>query len=187
MFSNLLSLVIIAARRVWNHRLLMLCLLIGLIVAVGLLSSIPLYADAVQQRLMQGELTEAGTHRPPFAFLWRYIGTWHGNIDRDKYQPLDEYLSQQSPAVMGLPLALQVRHVQTDKLRLFQASETQDSNGREPLLWMTLGFINGLEDHIRLSEGAFPRESAAGSDVEVLVSQTLADQLGVQVGERYVL
>ena len=187
MFSNLLSLLSIAARRVWHQRLLMLCLLIGLVVAVGILSSIPLYADAVQHRLMQGELTEAGTHRPPFAFLWRYIGTWHGNIDREKYQPLDEYLSRQAPQVMGLPLALQVRHVQTDKLRLFPAAEAQNFAGREPLLWMTLGFISGLEDHIQLSEGAFPREATPGDDVEVLVSQTLADQLGVQVGERYVL
>ena len=51
---------------------------------------------------------------------------------------------------------------------------------------MTLGFISGLEDHVQLSEGAFPREGAVRlTDVEVLVSQTLADQLGVQVGERY--
>ncbi len=148
----------------------------GLIVAVGILSSIPLYADAVQQRLMQGELTEAGTYRPPFSFLWRYIGTWNGNIDRDKYQPIDEYISQQAANTIGLPLSLLVRHVQTDKLRLFPAGDTQS---REPLLWMTLGFISGLEDHIQLSEGAFPREGAPGSapdgDVEVLVSQTLAD------------
>jgi len=73
-----------AGRRVWNQRLLMLCLLAGLIVAVGILASIPLYADAVQHRLLQGELTEAGTYRPPFSFLWRYIGTWNGNIDREK-------------------------------------------------------------------------------------------------------
>jgi putative ABC transport system permease protein len=185
--ANLLSLLTIAARRVWHQRLLMLCLLAGLIVAVGVLTSIPLYADAVQQRLMQGELTEAGTRRPPFSFLWRYIGTWHGNIDRDKYQPIDEYLSRQSAAVIGLPLAMQVRHVQTDKLRLFPAGEAQNFSGREPLLWMTLGFISGLEDHIQLSEGALPRAGAAGAEVEVLVSQTLADQLGVQVGERYVL
>jgi putative ABC transport system permease protein len=184
LFSNFFSLLIIAARRVWNQRLLMLCLLAGLIVAVGILSSIPLYADAVQQRLMQGELTEAGTYRPPFSFLWRYIGAWNGNIDRDQYQPIDEYVSQQSANTIGLPLSQLVRHVQTDKLRLFPAGDTQS---REPLLWMTLGFISGLEDHIQLSEGQFPREGASGSDVEVLVSQTLADQLGVQVGERYML
>jgi putative ABC transport system permease protein len=187
LLSNLLSLVIIAAQRVWHHRLLMLCLLAGLIAAVAILSSIPLYADAVQLRLMQGEMTEAGTHRPPFAFLWRYIGTWHGNIDRETYQPIDEYLSKQAVNTLGLPLAMQTRHLQTDKLRLFPASEAQNFSGREPLLWMTLGFISDLEHHTQLTEGDFPRETADGADVEVLVSQTLAEQLGVQVGERYVL
>ena len=187
MFANFLSLLRIAARRVWHQRLLMLCLLAGLIAAVGLLSSIPLYADAVQHRLMQGELIAAGTYRPPFAFLWRYIGTWNGNIDREKYHPLDEYLSRQAAGTIGLPLSTLVRHAQTDKLRLFPAAEAQNFSGREPLLWMTLVFISGLEDHIQLIEGEFPREAAPSSDVEVLVSQALADQLGVQVGERYIL
>jgi hypothetical protein len=36
-----LSLFPVAARRLWNHRLLMSCLLVGLVTAVGLLSSIP--------------------------------------------------------------------------------------------------------------------------------------------------
>ena len=187
MFANFFALLIIAARRVWNQRLLMVCLLIGLVAAVGILSSIPLYADAVQHRLMQGELTEAGTYRPPFSFLWRYIGTWNGNVDQAKYRPVDEYLSRQAANTIGLPLSMVVRHVQTDKLRLFPAAESQTFTGREPLLWMTLGFISGLEERLQLIEGAFPREGAPGTDVEVLVSQTLADQLGVQVGERYML
>jgi hypothetical protein len=49
--------------------------------AVALLSSIPLYADAVQNRLLRGELTDAGAYRPPFAFLW------HGEIDLERYGP----------------------------------------------------------------------------------------------------
>lgn len=191
MFSNFFALLIIAGRRVWNQRLLMVCLLSGLVAAVGILASIPLYADAVQHRLMQGELTEAGAYRPPFSFLWRYIGAWNGNIDQAKYGPLDEYLSRQSANTIGLPLSTLVRHAQTDKLRLFPAAESQSFAGRgggaEPLLWMTLGFISGLEDRIQVIEGVFPRAAAAGGDVEVLVSQTLADQLGVQVGERYML
>ena len=59
------SLFTLAARRLWHQRLLMACLLVGLIAAVGLMSSIPLYTDAVQNRVLQGDLTEAGTHRPP--------------------------------------------------------------------------------------------------------------------------
>jgi putative ABC transport system permease protein len=190
LLTTLLSTLILATRRVWNHRLLMLCLLAGLVAAVGLLSSIPLYADGVHHRLLQGELTEVGTQRPPFAFLWRYIGAWHGEVGWDEYGPVDEYLSQQAVGATGLPLASLVRHVKTENLRLFAAADSQAFEERYPLLWMSLGFISGLEDQIELVEGAFPSApppQAEGEDVEVLVSRTLAEQMGLQAGERYIL
>ena len=126
-----LSLLSLAARRLWSQRLLMLCLLLGLVAAVGLLSSIPLYADAAQNRLLQGELetgdaasdAETATARPPFSFLWRYIGAWHGNVAWDKYGPVDVYLTEQAPAIVDLPLETLVRHVATDKMRLFPSED----------------------------------------------------------------
>lgn len=186
--TTFFSTLILAARRLWNHRLLMLCLLAGLVAAVGLLSSIPLYAEAVHHRLLQGELTEAGTYRPPFAFLWRYIGAWHGEVQWDEYTPVDEYLSQQVANVVNLPLESYVRHVRTNNLRLFAAADSQAFAERDPLMWTSLGFITGateLQNHVELVEGAWPQSSGAG--VEVLVSLALAEQMGMQVGERYVL
>jgi putative ABC transport system permease protein len=192
--APILSLFSLAARRLWNQRLLMLCLLLGLVAAVGLLSSIPLYADAAQNRLLQGELenadtaseTEAATVRPPFSFLWRYIGAWHGNVAWDKYGPDDAYLVEQAPAIVDLPLETQVRHVATDKMRLFP-SEDAAFVPDEPLLWASLGFVSDLEAHIQLVEGEFPTEGAPGDPVEILVSRTTADLLGLQVGEHYTL
>jgi putative ABC transport system permease protein len=185
--SAFFSTFILAARRLWNHRLLMLCLLAGLVAAVGLLASIPLYADAVQRQLLQGELTEAGTYRPPFAFLWRYVGAWHGSLGWDELKPVDTYLSQQAPGVIGLPLTSQVRHVRTENLRLFAAADSASFGDREPLLWTSLGFISGLESHVELVQGTFPRPGQPGEDVEVLISRVLAERMGAQVGERYVL
>jgi putative ABC transport system permease protein len=188
--STFVSALLLAASRLWNHRLLMLCLLVGLVVAVGLLSSIPLYADAAHHQLLQGELTEAGVYRPPFAFLWRYVGAWHGDVAWDTYTPADEYLSQQAVGVVGLASISTVRHVQTTNLRLFSVTEAQGFAKDEPLLWTYLGFVSGLKDHIEVIEGVFPSSSEGGSstgDVEILVSQTLAEQLGLQVGERYIL
>ncbi len=194
LFSTLFSTFLLAARRLWNHRLLMLCLLVGLVAAVGLLSSVPLYADAAHHQLLQGELTEAGTHRPPFAFLWRYVGAWHGDTAWDTYTPTDEYLSQQAADMVGLPLVSTVRHVQTTNLRLFPATEAQGFAKDEPLLWTNLGFISGLEDHIEVIEGTFPSPPIGGSPgdngghaIEILLSQALAGQLGLQIGERYIL
>ncbi len=212
--STLLSTLLLAAKRLWNHRLLMLCLLAGLAAAVGLLSSIPLYADAAHHQLLQGQLTETGTYHPPFAFLWRYVGAWHGDVTWEAYLPADEYLSQQAGGVVGLPLVSAVRHVQTGNLRLFPAPDTPGFARDEPLLWTNLGFISGLEEHIQVVVGEFPSpptraggaEDASpplaggagqsspslaggieGGPVPVLVSQTLAEQMGLQVGEQYVL
>jgi len=190
LFSTFFSALLLAARRLWNHRLLMLCLWVGLVAAVGLLSSVPLYADVAHHQLLQGELTEAGIHRPPFAFLWRYVGAWHGDADWDTYTPADEYLSQQAVSVVGLPPTSIVRHVQTANLRLFPTTDAQGFATDEPLLWTYLGFISDLEDHIEVIDGTFPSPPGEGSptgDIEILISQALAEQLGLQVGERYIL
>jgi putative ABC transport system permease protein len=192
--ASILSLFTLAARRLWSQRLLMLCLLLGLVAAVGLLSSIPLYADAAQNKLLQGELetpeaaseAEAARYREPFSFLWRYIGAWHGNVSWEAYKPVDEYLTEQATVIVDLPFEAQVRHVATDKMRLFP-SEDAAFIPDEPLLWASLGFVTGLEGQIQLVEGDLPVEGAPGEAVEVLVSRKTADTLGFQVGERYTL
>jgi putative ABC transport system permease protein len=192
--APILSQLSLAAKRLWSRRWLMLCLLVGLVVAVGLLSSIPLYADAAQNRLLQGELqnsnttseTEVATVREPFSFLWRYIGAWHGNVSWDRYLPVQQYLTEQAPAIVDLPLKTQVRHVATDKMRLFPSAGAAFIPD-EPLLWASIGFVTSLQDHIQIVEGTFPAEGGAGEPVEVLVSQTTADLLGLQVGELYTL
>jgi len=183
---TVLSLFIIAAKRLWHQRLLMLCLLAGLVVAVGLLSSIPLYSDAVNNRLLQGQLTEAGTYRPPFAFLWRYIGAWNGEIGWDEYRPVNEYLSQQAAGIVGLPADSQIRHASTAKLRLFPEDNGAFADDA-PLLWTGLGFVSDLEGHIQLVEGTYPSGESPGPAIEVVVSQPTAEVLGLQVGERYTL
>jgi putative ABC transport system permease protein len=164
----------------------MLCLLLGLVAAVGLLSSIPLYADAAQNRLLQGELTEAGTYRQPFSFLWRYIGAWHGSVAWDAYEPVEAYLSEWAPAIIELPLETRARHVATDKMRLFPSEEAAFVPD-EPLLWASVGFVTGLEEQIQILEGSFPTENPTSEAVEVLVSRKTADTLGLQVGEHYTL
>ncbi|MDJ0753946.1 MAG: FtsX-like permease family protein [Ardenticatenaceae bacterium] len=186
MVNQFLSLLSLASRRLWNQRLLMACLLVGLVAAVSILSAVPLYADATQNRLLQGELTEAGTFRPPFAFMWRYIGAWNGDITAEDYRPVDTYLSEQAARVIGLPADQVIRHVSTLKLRLFSGRQTGFASG-EPLLWANVGFLSGLEDHVRFVEGTAPGEADSGGELPVVVSQATADRLGLQVGEDYTL
>jgi len=206
---NLFSMIPIALRRIWHQRLLMACLLLGLVAAVALSASIPLYADAVQFNLLQTQLADEENPGPsfdgtvgepvelqdrPFAFLFRYIGAWHGAVEWGDYGPVNEYLIEQALHRLDLPLALAVRHVRTENFRLYpeERGETgAESPGyarREPLIWTSLAFISGLEDHVDLLEGWFPAPAGADDEeVEALISQALANRLGLQTGEQYVL
>ncbi|MGD9101171.1 MAG: FtsX-like permease family protein, partial [Anaerolineae bacterium] len=141
---------------------------------------------AAQNKLLQGELTEAGTYRPPFAFLWRYVGTWHGNVAWEDYAPVHTYLSEQAAGITGLPVEFQTHHVATDKLRLFP-NEDVAFIPDEPLMWASVGFVSGLQEHVQLLEGSFPTENQPGEAVEVLISRKIAETLGLQVGEGYTL
>jgi putative ABC transport system permease protein len=186
---NAISVVLIALKRLWNNKLLTLCSIVGLTAAVALISSIPLYTDAANFKVLKDELSsiEKGRVRPPFAFMYRYIGAWHGAVGIESFDPVNQYLAASVPGVIGLPLDKRTRYIKTDNFSLFPASEAAYIGIRQPLGWINVGFLDELNSHITLVDGKLP--AAAGGDdeiIQVLVSQGLAEQTGLQPGERYI-
>ncbi len=66
-----------ALERLWQHRVLVLWTLVGLAAATTLALSLTLYVDAVNTDLLTAHLGD-----PPYAFRFRYLGSWNGNIAR---------------------------------------------------------------------------------------------------------
>ena len=187
------AIVVVAAKRLLAQRWLALALVIGLITAIALVMSIPLYADAVYYRILQEELgaTNAGStvKRPPFAYMFRYLGSTYGTQEWEEMGPLDAYLSGPAAGSLGLPHKQTVRYFKTDNLRLFPTEGVAYSDATDPLAWVNVGFISEIEQHITILEGRLPAVNP-GTDnsapTEVLMSKPLAETLGTQVGEGYV-
>ena len=187
---NMLSVFLLAARRLWSNLALMLGTAVGLIVAVALTMSIPLYADGVNYRLLMKALStqEQGRQRPPFAFMFRYVGAWHSPVEWADYEKADRFFRHECPAVIGLPQELAVRHVKTDNLRLYPGTGTGYEDPKKPMDWISLGFVSDLEQHARVVDGTFPSAAGGSGDaVEVLVYEDKANELGIQVGESFIL
>jgi putative ABC transport system permease protein len=134
--------------------------------------------------------------RPPFAFLFRYVGSWYGAVDWEQAQQADAYLREPVARDLGLPIEMEVRHVETSNFRLFPSSEAAYEDVNNPLDWVRVGFVSDLADHITLLEGRFPESShplvsgqvsADDPPMEVLLHHSMVDDLGLQVGEEYVL
>lgn len=182
----------VALRRLFAQKGLALSTAIGLIVSVAIVMSIPLYTDAVYYRILQDELMQsdedASIQRPPFAFMFRYIGSLYGLKEWQDVEQVDDYLTNQAPSILALPHELTVRYARTDNFRLFPSSDAAYADVRDPLEWISFAFADNLESRITVLEGAFPgvADSAQDSVVDVMVAESLADELGLQVGEGYV-
>ena len=191
--SRTSAIIIVAIKRIFAQQWLALALVLGLISSIVLVMSIPLYADAVYYRLLQEELTATGINqtysRPPFAYMFRYLGSTYGPQEWEDITQLDTYLTQQAAGELGLPHMKTIRYFKTDNFRLFPTEQIAYADTTDPLEWVNLGFISGFEEAINIVEGTFPAVSSSDSEeaIEVLVNRELADEIGLQVGEEYML
>jgi putative ABC transport system permease protein len=185
---SLLASVSFALKRLWSHRGLIACLALGLTAAVALAVSVPLYSDGVNYKLLNSALAQASTEgrRPPFSFIFSYIGSWYTPITLEQYDPVDRYLGEQAPGVIGLPVEASARYVATDSLQLHPPGGTISRSRRLDLV--RLAAQTNISEHINLVEGSLPDPIPTGSGpLEVLVSLKLANDLGLESGGTYLL
>ena len=189
------AILVVALKRLFSQKGLALATVIGLVAAVALTMSVPLYADAVYYRILRAGLFDApaqefgASARPPFAFMFRYVGSWYQPLEWDKVQPLDQYISNAGPGGinLGLPRMFMVRHFKTDNFKLFPMSDVAYADVKEPLAWVSYGFASDVQDHIDVMEGEFPpaADASVDSPIPVAISEARATELGLQVGEQY--
>jgi putative ABC transport system permease protein len=184
-----LAVFVVSARRLAHQPGLAFSLFVGLVAAVALTVSIPIYADAVSYRVLIDRLyNDPNDTAPPFSFLFRYVGSWSGYLEWEALQSIDQYMQTSAAPAIGLAQRTAVRHVKTDRMRLFPAAAGAYESVSNPLAFVSLGFLSDVERHIEIIDGRLPETtSSAGEPIEVLVSTKLVEQTGIQPGEEYIV
>ena len=187
-----LAIFLVATRRLLSQRGLALATAIGLVASIALVMSVPLYTDAVYYEVLKTELSQAqdesvALKRPPFAFMFRYVGSLYGLKEWDDVKAVDSYLSGEAVAALGLPHRFTVRYGKTDNFRLFPTDQIAYADVRDPLAWVNFAFISDMEKHVTWLEGGMPAVASENPQepMQVAVTQAMADQLGIQVNEPF--
>ncbi len=182
----------LALKRLVAQPGLALATYLGLVACISITISIPIYTNAVYNRVLRQEIADRqdsfAARRPPFSFLFGFFSSIVETKEWEDIQAVDDYFRQSASQDLGLPQQLLVRSFNTDKFQLF--GEPGQTYGDNPLEWINFAFLSDLEEHIVLVEGSFPQavglSSAASQEpLEVLMSEALANKLGSQVGETY--
>ena len=192
---RMVAVFIVAARRLVSQRGLTLAATLGLVTAVAMVTSIPLYADAVYSNILRAELTrivaeQSGSAiRPPFAFLFRYLAAMNEPTTWEDLQAADQFFATRAGPGLGLPEKLTTRYVKTDTFRLYPDEDAAYADAKQPLDWVALATLDDVDRHITIVEGGFPAvaPSAPEAAVEVLVSEAQAGKLGLHAGELFQL
>jgi putative ABC transport system permease protein len=183
------AILVVTVKRLISERWLALATALGLVISVALVSSIPMYADAIHYRVLIEKLSgEDYGYRPPFAFMYRYVGDWAGYVTWEDVEPLDNYMTERAAYDLGLPLeAPLTRYLASVNFQLFPKEEGVYRDAGRSLGWVSFGCATDIENHITVVEGDFPAvaDSLHDSVVEVLMSEPLALELGMHAGEEY--
>ncbi len=183
------AILIVAIKRLLAQPLLSLATTVGLTVAVALVLTIPIYAESVAFRVLTERLTEGPDriNRPPFSFLFSYIGSWNEPVNWEAIQDLDGYLRDKGGTELGLNSTLVVRHLETQNFRLYPAGETNYRDETRSLDYVSFGTTEDIEEQVELVEGVYPpaAEPSSASVVDVMIHEEFASQYGIQLGEYF--
>ena len=180
---------IVAVKRLLAQPLLSLATIVGLTVAVALVLTIPIYSESVAYRILTERLTEGPDriNRPPFSFMFSYIGSWNQPVNWEDIGGLDRYLREQGGQELGLPTTRIVRHLETQNFRLYPANETNYRDENRSLDYVSFGTTENIEAQVEMVEGALPApaDPDPNSVIEVMIHENFASEFGMQAGEIY--
>ncbi len=161
-----------------------------------------------------GAVRDDGPRLPPFAFVFRNGVYWQQRDPWTDMQRADYFVDRQLPGLLRLPRQGLIRYLQTTPLNVDPASKAAYGELDKPLLKVPLTAVSAFSDHVTLVEGELPEEfgqptrlltETAGVEasstttttstststtegekpIKALISQPLAEELGVQLGDRF--
>lgn len=187
------SIFVIAIKRILSQPWMALATVLGMIFAISLTMSVPLYASSVYnsiflQRIGVNPAQGQEQPFPPFTFLYTYDSNVLGNLQWPDLVKVNDYLANNTSSALGLPVKLYVRYISTNPLAMFPANVKQFPDEQKPLIWSSLAFMDDMEKHVTIAEGTYPQVvTDTNAEVQVMISNDLATDLGLQVNEQYTL
>ncbi|NTU64168.1 MAG: FtsX-like permease family protein [Chloroflexi bacterium] len=180
---------VVAYKRLATQRSLAFATTVGLTLAVALVLSVPLYAEATQFRLLREQLVgeKGAADYAPLPFVYHLDSSTRNGPQWADGQPIDQYLSQEASAALGLPASQLVRRFRTDSLQLFPPPDPNDPTTKYYVTWANFGFVSEPEKNIQLLSGSSPSvaDESPNAPIEVLVNQAIADKLAIQIGDEF--
>ncbi len=176
-------------KKMIRNRWLVVCLLVGSIIAVALVSGIPTYTQATLQRLLTRDLERFQEQMNMFPGRYT-IGAGFAGVPTDQsatFTAYDALVRQRLIPGTGLATLAATNQLTVDYLQAVPAVRRE----KEPApRFVKMEALEGAADHLRILQGRLFNAPAPGTplsagEVEVVVSQQALVAHDLRVGEAY--
>ena len=169
-----IDLLLFTIERLRKHYVLVFWALVGLSTATTLALSLWLYVDAVNTGLLTSSLSS-----PPYAFRFRYLGAWNGNITFDDVNSATAAVGNTFTGIIGLPAAREVHFARGGAWAVKRLPKNQSLGN------LSLATLSGTEDQMEIFQGQWPPKAVGKDDpIPILISETMLYKMGVQFGDK---
>jgi len=183
------ALLVMIGRKMAKNLWLELSLLFGLILSVGLVSSMPIYTEAVLQRMLIKDLEnlqQSSGQYPGVLWASGYLDVDMKPEDTKKLmEQLDAYMERTVAPSFGLPLHHFVKERATDRFRFVPEDPTRIDPSVQRVA--DISAMSGLEEHIRLVDGRLPSKEPVDGVYEALVVENALSNLKMVLGNVFVI
>lgn len=172
----------IVGKRFASNRFLVLAGTVGVLVAVTLVTAIPLYANALATRALRQELAslDGEVARPRSSIMFTYaVGRASSPAARGQFSEVDSFLRDGVSTLPALSPRFSMKYIQTDPFPLVGENRQGVRETRGDVFFASL---EGILDHADVLEGRAP---SRGGELEALISTEGLDELGLAVGKTF--
>jgi hypothetical protein len=182
-FGGMLRLVL---KRQSHHRGLTLLALVGIILAVGLVTDASFFSTAVDRVILLQELKDfsAGTGRPPFSTSVYFFPSKRVPVPLETAEKLSVTIKGILTSQVGLPLRHHGLQVSSGGMMIGPAPDSQlYASGKNYLGDTEVIYVAGVGSHLKIEGQPFDDNGNSDKVLDVWMHQDYAQQIGVNLGE----
>lgn len=176
-------------RKMLKNRWLTISLLIGYLMAVAIVASMPIYSHAILDRMLQKDLEQVQTQRHVYpgrisAEASLNAGAAAQSVKSRAFRQYDQMLHEQILPEIGLPVQEDIVFTSAQNLRIVRGG-TDSEEVRQASKSGAISACTGLFSHITLLEGSLPSGEIQDGVLEAVVSEEAAQNLNCALGTTY--
>lgn len=180
----LVALLVMIIRKMIKNKWLELSLLLGLVLSVALISSMPIYTESILQRMLVSDLYNHQQESDEYSGLYSTAIQFPEGFNMQERSELiaaaDEYIEKTVAPGLSLPIDYYVVERATDSFILSSANpDIVDPSYRKS---GTVASMTRLEEHIELIDGRLPAKEAVDGIYEVIVTEAAMDHFEMVLG-----